>query len=66
MGIALAERPLSRFDDVRWSWKVGLADLEMHDVAALRFQLARLGQNLESGFGTDLIHPAREFHGIIL
>ena len=66
MRIPVVERPLGGFNDVRRGWKVGLADLQVDDVATLGLELARLGEHLEGGLGADLAHAVRQFHAAIL
>ena len=54
---ALVERLLGGLDDVARRGEIGLADFQMDDVAALRFQRARAHQDIEGGFHADAVHP---------
>src|SRR5205823_2866954 len=62
MGRALVEGPLRRLADVRRRVEIGLADLEMDDVAALRLEGPRPGGNLECGLGADHAHALGDPH----
>ncbi len=62
-GPAVVERLFGRLLDVRRRREVGLPDLEVDDVAALRLERAGPGQHLEGGFGPDPGHAFGELHG---
>src|SRR4030095_2224327 len=50
-------------DDVAGRIEVRFADLEVHDLAALRFQRFRPGENFEGGFRSESGHsPGNSFH----
>src|SRR2546423_3630450 len=57
MGKAFVQRIASRVDDVAGRIEIGLTDLKMNDVAALRFKCARLYQNFEGRLGAKARHP---------
>ena len=59
---ALVERLLGGFHDVARGGEIGLADLQVDDVLALRFQRAGPHQHIEGGFHPDAVHAFREFH----
>ncbi len=60
MGEPLVQGVASRLDDVAWRIEIGLPDLEVDDIAALRFQRSRLHQHFESGLGAETRHAFGE------
>src|SRR5437667_7419414 len=54
------KRVTSRVDDVAWRIKIGFADFEMNDVAALCLQRARFHQDFERCLGPETRHPFGE------
>ena len=62
VGPAFVERPLRRGEDVRRGVEVGLTEVEVDDVAALRLERARPIRRLEGGLGPDVVHPASQSH----
>ena len=58
--LARAERRAARLDDVRRGGEVGLADLEVEDVAPRALQRACPGQHGERGLGPEPMDPARQ------
>ncbi len=62
MGLASVEGVFRRPPDVIRRVEVGLADLEVDDVAALRFQRSGSGEHLEGGFGSQSLHARCEVH----
>ena len=62
VGPAFIERPFGCGEDVRRGVEVGLSEVEMDDVAALRFESARPIRRLEGGLGPDVVHPASQSH----
>ena len=60
MGKAFVQRVTSRIDDVGRRIEIGLADLEMDDVAALFFKCARFHQYFECGLSPETRHALGE------
>src|ERR1041385_5496232 len=60
---AFVERLFSRGNDVRGRWKIGLPDLQVNHVLALRLQGTGTHQNVESRFDADAGHSFCELHG---
>src|SRR5437764_7635254 len=57
MAEALFERLLGGSDDVPRRIEIRLADFEVNDGLALRFECARLDEHLEGGFLSNVVHP---------
>jgi hypothetical protein len=57
VGGAAAQGLHAGLDDVGGRVEIGLADLEVDDVAALGFQRPRPHQHLEGGLGAQARHP---------
>jgi hypothetical protein len=51
-------------DDVGRRVEAGLADLEVHDLAAGRLKRSRAGEDLEGRFGSQARHARRELDGL--
>ena len=60
MRVAVMQGVAGRFDDVRRSVEIGLADFQVNNVSALLFQGARLYQNFKGGFRAQARHAARQ------
>ncbi len=60
------ERLAAGFDDVRRRRKIGLADAEVDDVAALGGQRIGARQHFEGAFGAEARHPRGELHGAVM
>src|SRR5438876_778314 len=56
------KRGLPSFDDVARRGEIRLADLEMNDVPASRFERTGAHQHLEGGLCADAGHACGEFH----
>ena len=56
---ALIERLSSRPRRCARGVEIGLADLQVNDVAALRFECAGAHQYFKGGFHADAVHPLR-------
>ena len=63
VGPAVADGADAGLADVAGGVEIGFADLEVDDVAALRFQRAGADEDFERGFGAEPLHAGREFHG---
>jgi hypothetical protein len=59
---ALAEGFLRGVHDVRRRVEIGLADLEVHHVLALRLEGAGAGQDFKGGLGPETRHAGGELH----
>ncbi len=57
VGKTFVQRVAGRLDDVCRSIEIRLADLEMHDIAALRLQGPRFYQHFERGLCAETRHP---------
>src|SRR6266508_3178009 len=57
---ALAQCVTSRLDDVARCIEIGLADLQMNDVAALRLERFRFHQHFERGLCAESLHAPGE------
>ena len=51
----------ARIDHVLRSIEVRLANLEMHNVFPCGFQSASANQNFKGSFGSEALHPPRQF-----
>ena len=60
MSEALVQSVGRRVDDVGRRIEIGLADLEMNNVAALRLERSRLDQHFERGLGAQTRHAPGE------
>ena len=60
MRLAALDRSDARRDDGPRRVEIRFADLEVNDVAALRFESARTREDLECCLGAEPPHPARE------
>ena len=60
VGVALLQRFDAGSYDVGGSIEVGLADFEVDDVLALRFEGAGANQNFKGSFGAQTGHPLRK------
>ena len=59
---AVAQGVDAGLDDVGGRVEVGLADLEVDDVAPLRLERAGADQDFKRGFGPEPLHSGRESH----
>ena len=64
MGVAGVEGLSRRVDDVPGRVEVGLADLEVDDLAALRFECPRASEDLKRRLGTEARHAVGKGEGI--
>ena len=63
MSVPLPQRADTGFHDVLGCIEIGLADLHMDDLPALRLQGPRLRQHLEGRLGAQVHHAAGYSHG---
>ena len=59
---AVAQRIDSRFDHVRRSIEIRLADFEVDHIPALGFERPGANKHFEGGFGSEAAHARRKFH----
>ena len=63
---SLRPAPFGRFDNMRGSREIGLADLQVHDITAGSLKILCPHQNFERRFYGKPIHPVCKFHVVFV